>query len=117
MAAANVAAKGVIGWTSVVSQLLVKVREPSASTPDTAKSSASPPPGQSSTMPPLAPRAALWMCTPLTSSRRLGVSDGWPSNGPQSRPLTLTVTDRLVVALSKMATPSPVADDITTGTC
>jgi hypothetical protein len=31
--------------------------------------------------------------------------------------VTLTVTDRLVVALSKMATPSPVADDITTGTC
>ena len=32
----------------------------------------------------LAPRAALWMCTPLTSSRTLGgVSDGWPSSGPQ----------------------------------
>src|SRR5262245_30719191 len=69
-------------------------------------------------MPPLTPRAALWMCTPLTSSAVVpGVCDVWPSRGPQSKPWKLTVMLMLDVALSKMATPSPDFVLLTTGTC
>src|SRR5262245_43011089 len=68
-------------------------------------------------MVPLTPRAALWMCTPLTSSAVPAVCGVWPSRGPQSKPWKLTVMLMLEVVLSKIATPSPDFVLITTGTC